>query len=224
MSLILRSSLFLLISLLMLSVSFGQDSASIKDWKVESKKIGDNQYELNFRATASQGWQLYEPNQVFDEVRMAELKFTDSSVTTDNKFTTDNEGKKVESPYFGPGVSVFEGPINWKVSITINGAIPKNLLGSLSYSLARNDEFITEVFEFQVGLEGGVEGGKNLKVASIDIYNPISPCGDEGTKHKSIFTIFLLGILGGIIALITPCVFPMIPVTVTFFTKKIWST
>ena len=33
-------------------------------------------------------------------------------------------------------------------------------------------------------------------------------------------TIFLLGFLGGLIALLTPCVFPMIPVTVTFFTKK----
>jgi len=33
-------------------------------------------------------------------------------------------------------------------------------------------------------------------------------------------TIFFLGLLGGLIALLTPCVFPMIPVTVTFFTKK----
>src|SRR6185436_8205955 len=45
-------------------------------------------------------------------------------------------------------------------------------------------------------------------------------CGDQGTKNKSILSIFLLGLLGGLIALLTPCVFPMIPVTVTFFTKK----
>jgi thiol:disulfide interchange protein len=32
-------------------------------------------------------------------------------------------------------------------------------------------------------------------------------------------TIFILGFLGGLVALITPCVFPMIPLTVTFFTK-----
>ncbi|MFX8685020.1 cytochrome c biogenesis protein CcdA, partial [Acinetobacter baumannii] len=33
-------------------------------------------------------------------------------------------------------------------------------------------------------------------------------------------TIFFLGFLGGFIALFTPCVFPMIPVTVSFFTKR----
>ena len=33
------------------------------------------------------------------------------------------------------------------------------------------------------------------------------------------FTIFLLGFVGGLIALLTPCVFPMIPLTVSFFTK-----
>jgi thiol:disulfide interchange protein DsbD len=48
----------------------------------------------------------------------------------------------------------------------------------------------------------------------------VNDCGDAGTKGKSIFTIFILGLLGGFIALLTPCVFPMIPLTVTFFTKK----
>ena len=34
-----------------------------------------------------------------------------------------------------------------------------------------------------------------------------------------IWTLFLLGFGGGLLALLTPCVFPMIPLTVTFFTK-----
>ncbi len=39
-------------------------------------------------------------------------------------------------------------------------------------------------------------------------------------KKKSLFQLFLLGFLGGLIALLTPCVFPMIPLTVSFFTKQ----
>ena len=39
-------------------------------------------------------------------------------------------------------------------------------------------------------------------------------------KENSFLNIFLLGILGGFLALLTPCVFPMIPLTVSFFTKK----
>lgn len=38
-------------------------------------------------------------------------------------------------------------------------------------------------------------------------------------EQDSNFTIFLLGFVGGLIALLTPCVFPMIPLTVSFFTK-----
>ena len=39
-------------------------------------------------------------------------------------------------------------------------------------------------------------------------------------KDRSIINIFLLGLIGGLLALLTPCVFPMIPLTVSFFTKK----
>lgn len=39
-------------------------------------------------------------------------------------------------------------------------------------------------------------------------------------ENKSLFTIFLLGLIGGLLALLTPCVFPMIPLTVSFFTKQ----
>ena len=39
-------------------------------------------------------------------------------------------------------------------------------------------------------------------------------------KNKSIWNIFFLGFIGGLIALLTPCVFPLIPLTVSFFTKS----
>lgn len=50
---------------------------------------------------------------------------------------------------------------------------------------------------------------------------PLSDCGDiQVEADKSIWSIILLGFLGGLAALITPCVFPMIPLTVSFFTKR----
>lgn len=49
---------------------------------------------------------------------------------------------------------------------------------------------------------------------------PLSDCGDVQEENKSMWSIILLGFLGGLAALITPCVFPMIPLTVSFFTKR----
>ncbi len=62
----------------------------------------------------------------------------------------------------------------------------------------------------------------SLKIGSIDLENPRNNCGEEessGTEKKGFLSIFLLGFLGGLVALLTPCVFPMIPLTVSFFTK-----
>ena len=44
--------------------------------------------------------------------------------------------------------------------------------------------------------------------------------GDEGTHNRSLFYIFLMGLLGGLVALFTPCVWPIIPMTVSFFLKR----
>ena len=42
----------------------------------------------------------------------------------------------------------------------------------------------------------------------------------QSTKNKSVWYIFLMGIVGGFVALLTPCVWPIIPMTVSFFLKR----
>lgn len=61
------------------------------------------------------------------------------------------------------------------------------------------------------------------EVGNIDLDNPSGACEGVQTVDKgdgSIWSIFILGLLGGLVALLTPCVFPMIPLTVSFFTKS----
>ena len=60
--------------------------------------------------------------------------------------------------------------------------------------------------------------------ASNDMTQLDSSCSPEESAEeaasKGYLSIFLLGFLGGFLALLTPCVFPMIPLTVSFFTKS----
>lgn len=61
---------------------------------------------------------------------------------------------------------------------------------------------------------------KQLKIQSIDFEKPLTDCGTAAAKvSENYWTYLFLGFIGGLIALLTPCVFPMIPLTVSFFTK-----
>ncbi len=77
------------------------------------------------------------------------------------------------------------------------------------------------------GLGGAGDGPKMVgnvidqKVESIKttFNNPIGDCGGGGQNEDGWIWAFIFGFGGGLLALITPCVFPMIPLTVSFFTK-----
>jgi thiol:disulfide interchange protein DsbD len=60
--------------------------------------------------------------------------------------------------------------------------------------------------------------------ASIDLWQPVieelNSFGSQQTHNKSWIGIFLLCFVGGFIALLTPCVWPVIPMTVSFFLKR----
>ena len=65
--------------------------------------------------------------------------------------------------------------------------------------------------------EGVVDQARAKIIATASA--PLGDCGGENTQGAGLFKTFIFGFIGGLIALLTPCVFPMIPLTVSFFTK-----
>ena len=210
---------FLLISCC--TASAQEQQASVYKWSVKSNKLTENKFELIFTAAAPAGTRLYAPSQDLDGIPSATLEFTNPGSVVES-FTSSGKTSSISNLFFSnKNLRVTEGPAEWKAVIRFDSIVPARLLGKVSVFFNRGEEFLPDLpFEFNTNLEGGVSSVGKIKIASIDIKNPVNNCGDDGTENKSIFTIFLLGLLGGAIALITPCVFPMIPVTVTFFTKK----
>lgn len=204
---------------------FAQENTPVFAWKVSSKKISDGKYELIFSAPTSDKWELYSPVQKID-LQTTELQFTDSSVVQEGKFSEKGEIIEIKHPLFEEGaIRGYRSPVEWTTTIHFGSkdSVPAVLQGKFFYTYGRAADtafYPSAEFLFSVAMEGGIQAGTSIKAESIDINNPVNNCGDEGTTNKSILTIFLLGFLGGLIALLTPCVFPMIPVTVTFFTKK----
>lgn len=61
----------------------------------------------------------------------------------------------------------------------------------------------------------------NIVIPSLDINNPINKaCGEKIIQDEGFLWIFIFGFIGGLIALLTPCVYPMIPLTISYFTKQ----
>jgi cytochrome c biogenesis protein CcdA/thioredoxin-related protein len=197
---------------------FSQDS--IYKWNVTSKKLADGKYELTFSTSGEAGWQLYSTSQTIDGL-VTELKFGDSAIKVENGFKESGETKEIKSiPFDNAKAKVFEGSTNLTAVLDISGTVPAQLQGSLTFNYGRDSSFYVGNYSFKVQLEGGVSSAMRIKIASIDINNPTSNCGDDLSGHKSLWQIFVLGLLGGLIALFTPCVFPMIPLTVSFFTSQ----
>ena len=196
-----------------------QDSAIYK-WNVSAKKNAERSYEITLATGGVKDWQLYAPGQSFDEFKTAEIILPDSSI---GQSAIEDTGlvKVIKSQVFdNADVRVYESTTIWKQVIHFDSIVPAQIQGKLNYSYGRNDEFYTGTFPFTVSLEGGVASTTRIKIDSIDIDHPNNNCGDDVTRNKSMLGIFILGLLGGFIALLTPCVFPMIPLTVSFFTKQ----
>ncbi len=219
----LKHAFTVVLAFLFVNLSHSQEMTAPHSWSVESRKLEDGKYELTFSTKPAGDWKIYAPNQDLLGVKTVELNFEDSAIRHEGEFVIAG-GEKIQEPseiFENTNVVLQPGNISWKAVVSIEGTVPAQLQGTLLYTYGKDVEFYPgTTHSFVVALEGGVSSGTDIKVRSINLAEPVNNCGDEGTENKSILTIFLLGLLGGIIALLTPCVFPMIPVTVTFFTKK----
>lgn len=217
---------FLLFLLLACSLVINAQKDSLVNWKVEAKQINTGTYIIKGSGIIADGWHLYAAgNAVSDSpdiVKPVEFLFADSNIKVSASSFSPSP-KKVEDVIFN-SANVFTDSIIFQQQIVIKGTVPANLNTTFSYFLGRDGEFIPAEFQTQIQLPGGVEASANdqrIIIPSINLKSPLANCGGvTNAEENSLFYVFLLGLLGGIIALLTPCVFPMIPVTVSFFTNR----
>jgi len=151
-----------------------------------------------------------------------EVNFADSifSVTMPFYAVSGKAEKKNVTLFDNRSFGLYSSDAVFSINLHIKGDIPSHVFGSLIYYYGKSDSFYSGNYSFNAKIKGGVDKSARIKINSFDLKHPISDCGDTSTAGKGLLTIFLLGLLGGFIALLTPCVFPLIPLTVSFFTKS----
>ena len=117
---------------------------------------------------------------------------------------------------------MFLNKVSFEQEISISGFQPDSLKGNILLNVGKGDQFYALELPYSAALSNG------SKAEAFQMVLPASAttakedaCGETQTgADATAWSVFFLGFLGGLIALITPCVFPMIPVTVSFFTKR----
>ena len=227
--------IFLILTLLVSFLSYSQIIEPVK-WEFDTEKISDDEYELIFIAKMDNKWALY--SQFVDEGGPipTSFSFDDSSnfERVDAVIETDENRETKHDPIFDMIVTKFHTKATFKQRIKIVSS-EANIKGSLEFQACDDVKCLmpTEVpFEFSYAnsllevVDQKIEQGSTVNSEDINesLYGmspeDIKIPGSKIEQGKSLWTIFGLGFFGGLIALLTPCVFPMIPLTVSFFTKK----
>ncbi len=223
----------LLITLLFSSSIFSQTLDPIK-WKANVEKESDDSYVLYFKATLDKGWHLYSQHEAeTDEIAPTPTEFTYNN--TDDTYTLVGEtiepkGIEKYDNIFEMDVKYFEDEVTFYQKIQLVNTSITSVKAEVFFSVCDDERCLApEVIEFDLNLSGEAKENKGdissltsedrnkSEALYIDIKGKDKYPLEE--VEKSYLNIFVLGFLGGLIALLTPCVFPMIPLTVSFFTK-----
>ena len=215
-------------------------------WTYESNKIGDDEFELNFIASIEDDWAIYSHYLEDGGPLPTNFAFTTNSDYELVGQLIEHDINKVTKydSVFDMVVTKFykEARFTQRIKLVSKSSA---ISGNLEYMTCDDTQCTFKPdnpFMFQLSLDGeliakdttinqmivddneinlslyGLLPAEMSKLETV-CQNDTLTLADSENKN-SLWGIFGLGFLGGLLALLTPCVFPMIPLTVSFFTKK----
>ena len=218
-----KNLLFGIITLLPLSA---QETEPVS-WSYEITKLNSLEYQISFNAEIIDGWKLYSQFSPEEGSVATSFEFLDN----DNNYLADEIFN--EDPYiigydnvFKMDLYYFEGKANFNQSIKLNNKDVNQIKIEVEYSSC-DDElciFRNETFNIVLDKSKKIVQDDNVTLDDIKKYNSLELQLDKSNynsldvvQSSNYFEIFIFGLLAGFLALLTPCIFPMIPLTVSYF-------
>jgi thiol:disulfide interchange protein len=232
---IMRRLLFAYFIFFLSAAVSAQDSAKAVRFSFDAVHAADGKYLLQLKGSIADGFKLFSTTAKDDQPN-TRVVFDSAFAAHAGAIVEKGQLMRQPEPLFDNEVlPYFEKQVVLEIPLT-NISAGAKIKGSINYMALKGGEVVGPEelpFRFQVDAAGDITAvstdlreaapGNALKRAAIDLEHPVANCGGSGLDNsadKGLLNIFLLGFAGGLIALLTPCVFPMIPLTVSFFTKK----
>ncbi len=179
-------------------------------------KAGD-EVELIFSGTIDEGWHLYSSDNTLDPGPIpASFHFNPHDSYELVGEVTPVDAQKKFDKIFGGDVTYFDGKALFSQKVTIK-KVPVQIAGTLEYQIC--SEADGKCIPLEVDFAFGAGGVKAIPVAVSENKRGLLQSRDTYSPY-SLMSFMIVAFLAGLAALFTPCVFPMIPMTVTFFTGK----
>ena len=202
-----KSILSFLISFLIVVPSWGQMYDPVK-WSFNVDVVNENEVDLVIHADIEEGWYVYSQDAGDGPISTSFAFFENDKVELIGSVT---EGEAIEDydPNFEATLRFFKSEADFTQRIKL---------------LTQDTTLIKGEFEFMVC-------NKSMCLppewVDVEVVLPAAQVAAEESKgfastasNQGVWSIFLIAFLSGFVALLTPCVFPMIPMTVSFFTKQ----
>lgn len=184
----------------------GQPSGKVRaEWDFPKKWQSGKTYELEFSLDVLPGWHVYHPDQDDEIGYPTQVEFIGQGFEVVGKPVTASK-PRLKQETFGDYLWL-EGKTTFRVPVKVTGdpAVEGGYLRIRWMACNENTCLDKEGVYFPVGKPSG---GAAAVITTVGL-------GDDG-----FFAFLLLAIGAGLFTLLTPCVFPMIPVTISYFTKR----
>ncbi|MFV0249190.1 MAG: protein-disulfide reductase DsbD family protein [Tenacibaculum sp.] len=226
--------LFILILFFTTCVAFAQNDDNPLVISPLVEKVSNTEYDLIFEISIAENWYLYSQYNPKD----ASLPMTISPAEGESGYTLLGKAKESEtetefSEIWGKEEVFFieQATLKQRISVsdTTLAKVTLNLDAQIckEYCLPFDEDFtfsLTGEKITQTTAELDEKSKRLSKSLKLNLENEImlknATSEEANKKNSSLLNIFLLGFIGGLLAFLTPCVFPMIPLTVSYFTNR----
>tara|TARA_B100000749_G_C18440952_1_gene472146 strand:- start:335 stop:2311 length:1977 start_codon:yes stop_codon:yes gene_type:complete len=194
-----------------LGVLNAQDTQPVQ-WTTTVEKISDTQYRLISRASIEKGWFLISQDVTGDDYSPTMFLYDIDASTTLLGNTDEETDAMVREPVHGPGVKSFVTAAVFVQKIETTPTVSK-IRAFVEYMVCDDTRCLPPA---EGELVFDLSGQRAKESNTDDMHQEDNGIDDP----KGMWSIFFIAFLSGFAALLTPCVFPMIPMTVSFFTKQ----
>ncbi len=226
-----RRKLFLILSIFLVTLSaFGQILEPVK-WNFELKKTSETSADIHIQATIDEGWHVYGLHIPKDGPRATSIVFNNiENAQIVGELLAPSKLEKQFDPNFNMELNWYTENAIFIQKINFTDASKVSVKGYVEFMTCNDKSCLPPTKkQFSLGVSASEVATtvKNVAVAKTsDYWTPVIKelksfgSTNDSADSTSLWLIFLAGLAGGFLALFTPCVWPIIPMTVSFFLKR----